>query len=273
MSVPIAQVDRYGGEVDMRLEGKVAVIVGAASPIGQACVLRFAREGAKIVAVDRHKETLDKLASEIGKPLALALATDPSTLEGISEVIRACTSKLDRVDVLFNGSGVVDYWEPSDETMEKWGDVFRINVIGPAFLLNGLLPLLSRSPSSSVVFLGSIDGTRGNPTIPAYSASKGGLVPLTHVLADNLAHLNIRVNCLATGLIYHAGPADPHPSNPATNFDKLREVTPLRRRPSADEIASAVLFLGSDESSYMTGDMITLDGGRTAATPGTSIPR
>ena len=254
----------------MRLQGRKAVVVGAASLIGQACARRFAAEGAEIAAVDRDRAALEALCAEIGPERVLPICADPSTEDGIDTVLNACRSRWTGVDILFNGSGIVDFWDDGEETLELWTDVFRTNLFGPAFLARALLPLLSNSSAGSVIFLGSIDGERGNPTIPAYSASKGGLVPLTHVFADEWAPMGIRVNCLATALIYHHGPADPVPSNPATDFEKLRQVTPLRRRPAPDEIASAALFLASDDSSYMTGDVITLDGGRKAATPGTS---
>lgn len=254
----------------MRLAGKKAVVVGAASPIGIACSRLFAREGASIVAVDRNRDGLIELCNRIGVEQAIPLVADQSTEDGIDVIANLCREKWTAVDILLNCSGVVDFWNDGAETLGLWAEVFRINLFGPAFLAKALLPLMTASSRSSVIFLGSIDGTRGNPTLPAYSASKGGLIPLTHVLADEWAPKGVRVNCLATALIYHHGPSDPFPSNPATNFEKLRQLTPLRRKPAPEEIASAALFLASDDSSYMTGDVITLDGGRTAITPGTS---
>jgi NAD(P)-dependent dehydrogenase (short-subunit alcohol dehydrogenase family) len=254
----------------MRLAGKKAVVVGAASPIGMACSRLFAREGASILAVDRDRDGLIELCNRIGIEQAIPLVADQSTEDGISAIANMCRERWTAVDILLNCSGIVDFWDDGAETLELWAEVFRVNLFGPAFLARALLPLMTGSSRSSVIFLGSVDGTRGNPTVPAYSASKGGLVPLTHVLADEWAPMGVRVNCLATALIYHHGPSDPFPSNPATDFEKLRQVTPLRRKPAPEEIASAALFLASDDSSYMTGDVITLDGGRTAITPGTS---
>jgi NAD(P)-dependent dehydrogenase (short-subunit alcohol dehydrogenase family) len=254
----------------MRLAGKKAVIVGAASPIGMACSRRFTREGASILAVDRDRNGLIELCDQIGVEQAIHLVADQSTEDGIGLIVNMCRERWAAVDILLNCSGIVDFWDDGAETLGLWAEVFRVNLFGPAFLARALLPLMTRNSRSSVIFLGSVDGTRGNPTLPAYSASKGGLVPLTHVLADEWASMGVRVNCLATALIYHHGPSDPFPSKPATDFEKLRQVTPLRRKPAPEEIATAALFLASDDSSYMTGDVITLDGGRTAITPGTS---
>ena len=255
----------------MRLAGKKAVVVGAASPIGIACSRLFIREGASILAVDRNREGLIELCDRIGVEQAIPLVADQSTEEGIGEIAKMCRERWTAVDILLNCSGIVDFWDVGAETLELWAEVFRMNLFGPAFLARALLPLMTASSRSSVIFLGAVDGTRGNPTLPAYSASKGGLVPLTHVLADEWAPMGVRVNCLATALIYHHGPSDPFPSHSTVDFEKLRQVTPLKRKPAPEEIASAALFLASDDSSYMTGDVITLDGGRTAITPGTSL--
>lgn len=254
----------------MRLTGRRAVVVGASSPIGLACCAAFEREGAQVLAVDREPGEVTSACARLDLRHTSALAANASSQEGIHAIVRACREKWDGVEILLNCSGIVDYWDDGADTFELWDTVFRTNLFGPAFLAQALLPLMAASSRGSVVFLGSIDGIRGNPTLPAYSASKGGLVPLTHVFADEWARLGVRVNCLSTALIYHHGPSDPRPLNPATNFDKLVQVTPLRRRPAPEEIASAALFLASDDSSYMTGEVLTVDGGRGAITPGTS---
>jgi 3-oxoacyl-[acyl-carrier protein] reductase len=259
--------------IEGRAEGKHAVVIGAASPIGRASALLLAWEGAEVLAVDHDGRGVTELCAEVraGGGVAVHCIADASSEHGIAAIARSCSHMWNHVDVLVNCSGIVDYWTVGDEgSLDNWTRVFSVNIMGPALLAKALFPALGRSSGGSVIFLGSIDGMNGNPSLPAYSASKAGLIPLTHVLADDWGPLGVRVNCLATGLVGHHGPADPAPASSTTDFERLKDVTPLRRAPSPGEVAEVVAFLASKDSSYITGSVIPVDGGRLAATPGTS---
>jgi NAD(P)-dependent dehydrogenase (short-subunit alcohol dehydrogenase family) len=227
-----------------RLDRRKAVVVGSGSAIGGACVARLEAEGAEV----------------------LAAAPDA---DGVAE---ACEERWGKLDVLVYCAAAMDYWDEGQDTLADWEAVVRVNLLGPVAYTKALLPLLQRSDAAAIVYLGSIDGIFGNPRFPANSASKGGLAPLTHVMAYNCAP--VRVNCVATGAISQTGPGDLQPSwlgDLFTETGPVLEQTPLRRYARPEDVASVVLFLASDEAAYVTGAVLPVDGGRTAFTPGTGI--
>jgi NAD(P)-dependent dehydrogenase (short-subunit alcohol dehydrogenase family) len=228
-----------------RLDGRRAVVVGSSSDIGRACVARLASEGADVL--DRH--------------------ADPASEDDARSVAQACG---DGLDILVYSAAAMDFWDEGEDTLADWERVVRVNLLGPVAYTKALLPLLRRSKAGAVVYLGSIDGIFGNPRFPAYSASKGGLVPLTHVMAHTCAP--VRVNCVATGAISQTGPGDLQPpwlSDLFTESSPVLEQTPLARYARPEDVASVVAFLVCDDAAYVTGAVLPVDGGRTAFTPGT----
>jgi NAD(P)-dependent dehydrogenase (short-subunit alcohol dehydrogenase family) len=152
--------------------------------------------------------------------------------------------------------------------MEAWEQVVRTNVLGPVVAVKAFLPLLEaagRASGSSVVNLGSIDGVLGNPGVPSYSASKGAIGPLTHVLADELAPIGVRVNCVARAAVEDPAVVAAAPAM----RERALACTPLRRAARPDEVARAVLLLAGPDASYITGSTLVVDGGRSGLTPGT----
>jgi NAD(P)-dependent dehydrogenase (short-subunit alcohol dehydrogenase family) len=255
-----------------RLKGRKAVVVGVGSAVGHACAAALAAEGADVLAVDRAAELADEAAAAIRAHGGQAWPhqADPAGEDDARGVAEACEERWGRLDVFVDCAAAMDFWDEGRDTIGDWETVIRINLLGPVVYTKALLPLLRRSDAGAIVFLGSIDGIRGNPTVPAYSASKAGLIPLTHVLAHDCAP--IRVNCVAAGGIAQVGPDDPQRPNLAGLFTPegpVLEATPLARYARPEDIASVVAFLASDEAAYVTGAVVPVDGGRTAITPGT----
>ncbi len=204
---------------------------------------------------------------EAGSADHAADPTDEADARGVAE---ECEERWGLVDVLVYCAAAMDFWEDGQDTVADWETVVRINLLGPVAYTKALLPLLRRSEAGAIVYLGSIDGLFGNPQFPAYSVSKGGLVPLTHVMAHDCAP--VRVNCVAAAAISQVGPDDPQPSGLSDLFSAsspVLEQTPLARYARPEDVASVVLFLASDDAAYVTGAVLPVDGGRTAITPGT----
>jgi NAD(P)-dependent dehydrogenase (short-subunit alcohol dehydrogenase family) len=225
--------------------------------------------------VDRDQSTIERVLAEIGTEggTAYGLATDFMTEPGIRQIADACASRWDRLDILFNGHAAMDFWEFGEETADDWVTILSVNVIAPAMTTKAALPLLKKSRAGSVIFLGSIDGFRGMPENPGYSASKGALIPLAHCLAHTHGPDGIRFNYMATAAILHTGPNDLQRKSwfaegamEAANA-RTMGATPLGRACRPEDVASVALFLASDDSAYVTGTAITVDGGRTAYTP------
>jgi len=257
-----------------RLAGRTAAVVGVGSAIGRACAATLAHEGAAVLGVDPEPaiadEVRDSLRAEGHDVHAAAGAfADDAAATAVAVTI---DDRWSRLDVYVDCQAAMDHWPLADDTVERWESVFRTNVLGPFVYTRALRPLLERSSGGSIVYLSSIDGLFGNPHVPAYSVSKAGLIPLTHVMASDLAP-RIRVNCIAAAAIVQTHRSAPAVDRPMADVDAVLEQTPLGRAATADEIARVALFFAGDDSSYVTGTVLPVDGGRTAATPGTARRR
>ena len=251
----------------MLLKDKIAVITGAASGIGQATAMLFAHHGAKVICVDDQpaRETLELLRQK--KLDADCYHADVSNSEQIQAVARECGKTVPKVDILFNNAGRVRHQAFEATTEETWSEMIGVNLTGEFLCAKHFLPLMKKAGSGCIINHASIDGFLGNPAIAAYSAAKGGLIPLTHVMAHDLGKYNIRVNCISSGGIVTQRNVKAIGSGVAGQ--SRIAVTPLQRRGTAEEVAYVALFLAANWSSYVNGANIVVDGGRTAITQGT----
>lgn len=260
----------------MKLKGKNAVITGAASGVGRATSLLFAREGAAVACVDIDRamgeETVAMVRKEGGD--AVFIETDLADPAAIERMAKSCMEWRAQIHVLFNNAAVAERGDFETVPLEQWNQQIAVNLTAPFLCSQRLAPALRAAGKASVIHHGSIDGAQGNPTLVAYSASKGGLLPLTHVMAHWLSPHGIRVNCINSGALRDSTQGIPVRLNKdnragAPMSEVQRRTTPLGRPGTVEEAAAVALFLASDDSAYVNGSVVTLDGGRTGLTPGT----
>jgi NAD(P)-dependent dehydrogenase (short-subunit alcohol dehydrogenase family) len=244
-----------------RLENKVALITGAAMGMGAAEACLFAEEGALLVLTDINAEKLAVMATELESRGAqvLALRQDVSDEADWQKAAREAEARFGRVDVLVNNAGIVDQSGVEATTKEIWDRVIAVNQTGTWLGMKYIAPLLRKAGGGSIVNISSIYGLIGSGTSTAYQASKGAVRILSKTAAMEFAPMNIRVNTIFPGAI-----ATPmvESVDPET-LKHLLALIPMRRMGTALEIAKAALFLASDESSYMTGAELVIDGGWT----------
>lgn len=247
----------------MLLKDKMAVIAGDAYGIGQATALLFAREGARVVLIDDKAGLAQAGTIRIGERGMDYIHADVTDSAQVQAAVLACEKRLPKVDILFNiaGRGVIQ--QAFEHTTEAtWAAMIGRNLTSGFLCLKYFLPLMKRAGSGSIINHASIDAILGNPSIAAYSAAKGGVLPLTHVMAHDLAKYRIRVNSISTGGIRSSGAAE-------SARDEARiAVTPAQRMGTAQDVAPVALFLASDGAAYVNGANIIVDGGRCATTHG-----
>lgn len=247
-----------------RLQDRIALITGAASGIGLATARRFAGEGAVVIMVDKDAE---RLAAERGELAAGAHETrvlDVTSEEGWIELARDLGERHGKLDILFNNAGYGAFHSLADTTQEYWRFILAVNLDSVFLATKYLVPLLAASGRGSIINMSSIRGLVGGANSSAYSAAKGGVRIFTKATAIEFAALKngIRVNSIHPGHIETPLTAAAY-ADPAI-AEHLRSDVPLGRIGVAEEIADAVAFLASDDSRYMTGTDLIVDGGSTA---------
>jgi NAD(P)-dependent dehydrogenase (short-subunit alcohol dehydrogenase family) len=268
-----AGVSQYEG---MKLAGKVVVVTGAAHGIGEATARRFAEEGARIVLADLDVEgarTVAKVCEDLGVE-TLPVEFDQRSSASVTGMVTAAAQRFGRIDVLANVAGIYPAALVVETTDERWDDVLRNNLTGVFYCCRAVLPAMIEQGGGSIINVASGAAVRPMEGLAAYAASKGGLAAFSRVLALEAAPL-VRVNVVAPGptLTYgiKMGPIgaglasdEPEPA-PGGERAKLDASLLLDRWGQPEEIAEMIVFLSSDRASFVTGQMIHVNGGRTMA--------
>jgi NAD(P)-dependent dehydrogenase (short-subunit alcohol dehydrogenase family) len=255
----------------IRLDGKVAVVTGAAGVIGTATIRLLAERGARIVAVDRREQDLQSAIKDLpAAAQALAVTADVTDENEVAEYVRAAVDKFGTIAVFYNNAGIEGDVKPITEyPLESFRRVLDVNVVGVFLGMKHVLPVMLKQNKGSIINTASIAGLMGSPQVAVYSASKHAVVGLTKSAAWECTATGVRVNCVCPGLIdsrmLSAIIEGRNSGNAPVPNDKIVERIPARRLGQASEVASIVAFLASDEASYVSGSTYTVDGGRTAA--------
>ena len=255
----------------IRLDGRVAIVTGAAGIIGTATMRLLAERGARIVAVDRKHDELQSALKELpASAETMAVTADVTQEDEVADYVRATVDRFGTVDVFYNNAGVEGEIKPiTAYSLEAFRRVLDVNVVGVFLGMKHVLPVMLRNNKGSIINTASIAGLIGSPHIAVYSASKHAVIGLTKTASWECTGTQVRVNCVCPGLIdsrmLSAIIDGRNTGNAPLPNEKIVERIPARRLGQASEVASIVAFLASDEASYVSGSAYTVDGGRTAA--------
>jgi NAD(P)-dependent dehydrogenase (short-subunit alcohol dehydrogenase family) len=258
------------GMKSMRLKDKVALITGGNSGIGLATARLFVAEGAKVAVTGRNQETLDAVAAELG-PDVLVIQADVSDFPAMERAVAAAVERFGKLDVLFANAGIGPATPVENGSVETFEEILKVNVTSIFYLMQVAAPYLN--DDASVIFNGSISSINGRPGFSAYAASKAALRGMARAMASELSPRGIRVNVVVPGSI-----RTPILNNAATTPEgreiftkRLKRTIPLGRIGDAEEVANVVLFLASEESSFVQATEIVVDGGTMGAPLGAEI--
>jgi meso-butanediol dehydrogenase / (S,S)-butanediol dehydrogenase / diacetyl reductase len=248
-----------------RLEGKVAIITGAGSGIGRASAIIFAQEGASLVLADVNEPNLKdvkKQIDEIGGQVEIRV-TDVSVEEQVKSLVGLAFEKFSKVDILVNNAGISGLlYNLEDQDIKEWQKIFEINVMGPVYGTKHVIKHMKERRQGSIINIASVAGIRSGAGGNAYSASKAALINFTQTGASEVGASNVRINAICPGLI------ETDMTKPVFDYahsigkgSRLGSKCELKRPAKPEEVAWAILFLASDEASYITGQAIPVDGG------------
>lgn len=251
-----------------RLSGKVALITGGGTGIGRAIALAFAREGASVAVAGRRLEKLREVTREVekGGGKGLAMECDVTRANDVQRAVRGATERFGRLNVLVNNAGALNVSTVEGISEEEWDRVMSVNVKGPFLMSRAVLPEFRKAGGGAIVNIGSVLGLVAMKDRAAYCASKGGVTLLTKAMALDHAHENIRVNCICPSIVETElvkGLFEASAEGQALRKARIGMI-PLGRFGRPMDVAEMAVFLASEESSWLTGAAIPLDGGLTA---------
>jgi len=245
----------------MRLKNKVAIITGSGSGIGQGIALAFTKEGAKVVVADLSeqggKETVEQIKNKGGE--AIFIKTDVSKTADVEQMVKTCLGKFGRVDILVSNAGIYRTCNLHEMLEKDWDEVINVNLKSVFLGSKIVIPEMLKQGKGKIISIASIAGLVGFAQSGAYCASKGGIIALTKEMALEYAPKKINVNCICPGVIKTAMTQD-MVADPATK-KFLESSTPYPRLGEPEDIAMAVVYLASDESDFVNGEILVVDGG------------
>jgi NAD(P)-dependent dehydrogenase (short-subunit alcohol dehydrogenase family) len=248
----------------MDLTGKVAIVTGARRGMGRTHALALSKAGAKVLLADISKEDCEKVAEEIEKAggESLAVKCDVTNKKEVEEMVRTAVEKWGKLDILVNNAGIAQFFPFLEITEEDWSRTIDINLKGYFLCAQAAAREMAKQKAGAIVNVASVAMGQvgvGFPNLAHYCASKGGIVAMTEAMALELAPYNIRVNAVSPGAI-ETPMVDPLKQDSRTTEATLSRV-PMKRFGKPEEVSNLVLFLASDDASYMTGSTVVVDGG------------
>jgi NAD(P)-dependent dehydrogenase (short-subunit alcohol dehydrogenase family) len=257
---------RIPAEIMGMIKGKVAMVTGAGGGVGKAISKRLASEGCRVVLLGRDRNKLQKAASEVGdKKNTLTVATDINKEAEVLSAIDQTIKSFDRIDILVNNAGIINDPEPFHEMSEdRWNDLVETNLFGTFRMTKAVLPVMMKNGGGSIVNISSVLGIRAIPKVPlsVYGVTKAGVIMFTKSIAVEYGQYKIRCNCIAPSTI-RSSIIEPYLQDEGAK--KMLESTfPLRKVGEPEDIAGAVAYLCSDDSKWVTGTVMMVDGGVSA---------
>lgn len=261
-------LDAGMGKIVTRLSGKVALITGGGTGIGRAIALAFAREGASVAVAGRRLEKLREVISEIQKQggAGLAMECDVTRAAEVARAVKGTVERFGRLNVLVNNAGTLHASTVEGISEEEWDRLMTVNVKGPFLMSRAVMPEFRKCGGGAIVNIGSVLGLFAVKDRAAYCASKGGVTMLTKAMALDHAHEKIRVNCICPSVVETdlvKGVFNETEQGQAMLKARLATI-PLGRLGRPEDVAEMAVYLASEESSWLTGAAIPLDGGVTA---------